>query len=235
MPTPPARSAADATADAATDAATDARDTGAPVLTPASPWRVILTDAQPPLPWRNGLGLTRELWAWPSAADWAVRLSVADIGADAAFSAFPGVTRWFTVLAGAGVELTVDDQTHHQTRASAPLRFAGEAAVDCRLVAGPTRDLNLMLRGCAGGLEPVTVGRPWQADDGALRHGLFSAVAGRCHIGANTAITLPARALLLIDGAPQPLRFEPDPCTPSAPRGAAPGWWWQAGPMTPSL
>jgi hypothetical protein len=30
-------------------------------------------------PWRNGGGLTRELWTWPSAEGWWVRVSVADI------------------------------------------------------------------------------------------------------------------------------------------------------------
>lgn len=205
--------------------------------TSAPPWRVVLCDAQPPQPWRNGLGLTRELWAWPSAADWAVRLSVADIGADAPFSAFPGVTRWFGVLAGAGVDLQLDGRTRRLTRASAPLRFAGDVPVDCRLVDGPTRDLNLMLRGCGGELLHVTPGQPWSADARALQHGLFSAVAGRCHLDADTSIDLPARTLLIRHGAPTALRFEPeadrlDPTDTDA--DASAGWWWQAGPMAPT-
>ena len=31
------------------------------------------------VPWRNGVGRTRELLAWPTAADWLVRVSVAEI------------------------------------------------------------------------------------------------------------------------------------------------------------
>ena len=51
--------------------------------------------------WRNGGGRTRELLAWPDAADWKVRVSVADVESDGPFSAFPGVQRWFAVLEGA--------------------------------------------------------------------------------------------------------------------------------------
>ena len=54
-----------------------------------------------PQRWRNGAGFTRELLAWPSAGDWQLRISVADIDADAGFSVFPGVERWFSVVEGA--------------------------------------------------------------------------------------------------------------------------------------
>ena len=60
--------------------------------------------------WRNGAGVTRELLARPSAADWRVRVSVADIDRDGPFSAYPGVERWFTVLKGTGVDLAIDGQ-----------------------------------------------------------------------------------------------------------------------------
>ena len=44
--------------------------------------------------WRNGLGWTREILRLPAQGDdWALRLSVAEIEQDAAFSAFPGVER----------------------------------------------------------------------------------------------------------------------------------------------
>ena len=59
-----------------------------------------------PQAWRNGGGSTRELLAWPAGADWRVRVSVAEIGADGPFSAFDGVERWFAVLSGAGVVLS---------------------------------------------------------------------------------------------------------------------------------
>lgn len=104
----------------------------------------------PPQPWRNGGGLTRELLAWPSAADWAVRISVARIDRDGAFSSFAGLQRWFAVLQGHGVRLQLPQGPVTQTAASEPLAFDGEAAPMCTLLDGATEDLNLMARRDAG-------------------------------------------------------------------------------------
>ena len=110
---------------------------------------VTLAD-RPYVPWRNGGGRTRELLAWPSADDWLVRVSVADIEADGPFSPFPGVDRCFAVLEGAGVELALPDGPVRLQRGQAGVAFAGEAAPGCTLLGGPTRDLNLMVRRDAG-------------------------------------------------------------------------------------
>jgi hypothetical protein len=119
-----------------------------------------------PQPWRNGGGVTHELLAWPSAADWQLRLSVADIERDGPFSSFPGVQRWFCVLQGEGVLLEFNGQNKRLRLGDAPLGFDGAAAPGCLLLAGPTRDLNLMLRGLQageqGGLVPVR-SPPWPA------------------------------------------------------------------------
>ena len=96
--------------------------------------------------WRNGGGRTRELLAWPAANDWLVRVSVAEIACDGPFSAYAGIDRWFAVLDGAGVVLTLPQGEVMLQAGSAPVAFAGEAAPGCRLIAGPTLDLNLMLR-----------------------------------------------------------------------------------------
>jgi uncharacterized protein len=97
-------------------------------------------------PWRNGGGRTRELLAWPSAAAWQVRVSVAGIDADGPFSPYPGIDRWFAVLSGAGVVLALPQGAIALGPASAAVAFAGETAPDCRLIDGPTQDLNRMLR-----------------------------------------------------------------------------------------
>ncbi len=96
--------------------------------------------------WRNGGGRTRELLAWPSAADWQVRVSVAEIEADGPFSAFAGIDRCFAVLAGSGVVLSLPGGERRLTTGDDAAAFPGEAAPMCRLIAGPTRDLNLMVR-----------------------------------------------------------------------------------------
>jgi environmental stress-induced protein Ves len=100
--------------------------------------------------WRNGGGRTRELLAWPTPQDWLVRVSVAEIEADGPFSAFDGVDRCFAVLGGAGVVLSLPRGEVRLHAGDPALAFPGEAAPLCRLIAGPTRDLNLMTRRSAG-------------------------------------------------------------------------------------
>jgi hypothetical protein len=75
---------------------------------------------------------------------------VAEIEADGPFSPFPGVDRCFAVLEGAGVELAWPTRAVRLTDADDALAFPGESAPRCRLMGGPTRDLNLMLRRGAG-------------------------------------------------------------------------------------
>lgn len=118
-------------------------------------WNQVRLDSVAPTPWHNGGGVTRELLAWPQAADWRVRISVAEITQDGPFSPFDGVQRWFAVLAGAGVRLQIGDMTHALTATSPPFGFDGALAPQCELVAGPTLDFNLMLKGCAGRMERV--------------------------------------------------------------------------------
>lgn len=124
--------------------------------------RLLRAGAVDAAPWRNGGGVTRELLAWPNAADWRVRISVAEIEADGPFSAFDGVLRWFAVLHGAGVVLGANGIERRLTPASAPLRFDGAQAPACRLIDGATRDLNLMLRyGTQGVLQRAVSGEHW--------------------------------------------------------------------------
>ena len=132
----------------------------------------------PPQPWKNGGGVTRELLRWPAAGPWRLRLSVADIAADGPFSAFPGVTRWFAVLDGAGVVLTFADGERTLRPGDAPLCFDGAAAPGCRLIAGPTVDLNLMLQGTGGALLPARQGDPVPAWP---QVGFFAASNRRLH------------------------------------------------------
>lgn len=109
-------------------------------------WHLISLASAAPAPWRNGGGVTRELAAQPDGAGWTWRISVAEVAASGPFSRFAGVQRWFAVLGGAGVVLKLPDAEHRLTLASAPLSFDGEQPVECELLHGPTRDLNLMVR-----------------------------------------------------------------------------------------
>ena len=70
-------------------------------------WQVVSLGDVEPKPWRNGGGVTRELLAWPAADEWRLRLSIADIERNGPFSFYPAAERWFAVMEGRGVMLTV--------------------------------------------------------------------------------------------------------------------------------
>ncbi|WP_244672163.1 HutD family protein, partial [Xanthomonas phaseoli] len=55
--------------------------------------------------WRNQLGWTREILRLGNTAQWALRLSIAEIEQDAAFSAFAGIDRELVLLRGNGMRL----------------------------------------------------------------------------------------------------------------------------------
>ncbi|MBS0508075.1 MAG: HutD family protein [Proteobacteria bacterium] len=104
-----------------------------------------------PTPWKNGGGATRELACWPPGAgtgafDW--RVSVASVAASGPFSAYPGVERQIMLLAGDGFHLQAPGGAldHRLDQPWQPLAFAGELAVQCRLLGGASTDFNLMLR-----------------------------------------------------------------------------------------
>jgi environmental stress-induced protein Ves len=118
-------------------------------------WHRIPLDRVSPTPWRNGGGTTRELVAFPVREHWHWRVSVADIAQDGPFSSFEGVQRWFAVLQGSGVRLSVGGAEHTLTAESPPLAFDGAAATNCRMVNGATQDFNLMVRQGRGSLQRI--------------------------------------------------------------------------------
>lgn len=128
-------------------------------------WQIVRLADVVPQAWKNGGGSTRELLAWPSGADWRVRLSVATVMADGPFSHFEGVQRWFAVLQGDGVRLSVDGTATELRAASPPFSFAGAAQTSCALLGGPTLDFNLMLRGATGQLLRVNQQYSQKTDD----------------------------------------------------------------------
>ena len=105
--------------------------------------------------WKNNGGWTTEL-ARSGGDDFRWRISVAEIESDGPFSAFPGVERDLLLLDGSGIELDIDDAPARRiVQRFERVRFAGEASVQCRLVAGPTRDFNVMARRDAARAEVV--------------------------------------------------------------------------------
>jgi environmental stress-induced protein Ves len=99
------------------------------------------------MPWRNGGGWSTEIARHPAgedAFDW--RVSIAEIGADGPFSAFDGCERSLVLLEGAGMEVRIDGAPSLVDRRGQVLAFDGAAAVQCRLLDGPTRDFNVITR-----------------------------------------------------------------------------------------
>ncbi len=119
-------------------------------------WHTVRLADVAPTPWKNGGGTTRELLAWPSATDWQIRLSVAEVAASGPFSSFAQTERWFAVLSGAGVRLDVGGTVTEQRCDSAPFCFDGAVPTTCSLIDGPTTDFNLMLRGYKGAMRCVS-------------------------------------------------------------------------------
>lgn len=99
------------------------------------------------MPWRNGGGVTHELWKeGEGSCGFALRLSIAEVGEDGPFSRFPGVDRTISLLDGAGFTLTRSDGVVVAFRApGVPFAFAGEDAWDCALTDGAVRDFNVMV------------------------------------------------------------------------------------------
>lgn len=135
------------------------------------------------MPWRNGRGATTELAAGPEGApldafEW--RLSIAEVMGDAEFSPFPGCDRVITVIAGEGMALEVDGK-RHRLLPLRPFHFAGEARVTSRLLGGPARAFNLMLRrrACAGEVELMPQGGAALAGD---ERGLVHVVRGAAEL-----------------------------------------------------
>lgn len=102
------------------------------------------------MPWKNGLGITREVISRPASDglggfDW--RISLANVMASGPFSIFAGIDRTIAVLEGDGMQLTVDGRREPPLLVeSMPFVFSGDAEVQADCLGGETLDLNVMSR-----------------------------------------------------------------------------------------
>jgi environmental stress-induced protein Ves len=102
-------------------------------------------------PWKNGFGVSRIIAEAPPGAGFdalAWQVSSTEFGADCPFSSLPGLDRQFTVISGAGVELSCAEPGIVQRIDSlyAPYAFRGDWRTHCRLLDGPVRIFNVMTR-----------------------------------------------------------------------------------------
>lgn len=95
-------------------------------------------------PWRNGGGTTHEIFREGTADAFTFRLSIADVERPGPFSVFSGVDRWIALLEGKGFALHRGELSRTIEHPLVPFRFSGDDAIECTLIDGPVRDLNVM-------------------------------------------------------------------------------------------
>lgn len=111
--------------------------------------QILRHDGYKRMPWKNGLGVTEEVIAFPPGSDLASfgwRLSIAHVGADGPFSVFAGIDRTIALLDGDGLMLDLPGQTVELSRRGEPFAFSGDLEIASRNRGGPTVDLNIMTR-----------------------------------------------------------------------------------------
>lgn len=175
------------------------------------------------MPWRNGGGVTRELLAWPDPHDWLLRASVADIHASGPFSKFPGVDRWFAVLAGGAVSIeTAGAAPRELTAAHTALHvFPGDAETYCTALGVATRDFNLMARRGRVRLRQRPLRDSALLETTAAGAGLFVTQAANVGEDSGPVATLPAMALAWWENPQRQRRVL------RAAAGEVRGWWFE--------
>lgn len=95
-------------------------------------------------PWKNGKGMTTELWRLERDGQLLVRLSRAAVVEDGPFSLFPGIERNLTVLTGPGFRLT-GPAINLRCDPLVPVAFPGDVAVLASETGGQqSDDFNVM-------------------------------------------------------------------------------------------
>lgn len=99
-----------------------------------------------PRPWKNGRGVTRNLFDDSSGAeDWTWRVSIAEITGTQPYSSYPGLRRGQVALGPGDVDLTINDRTV-TLAPEGIVTFDGEDAVTARPSEVGFLDLNVMTR-----------------------------------------------------------------------------------------
>lgn len=95
-------------------------------------------------PWKNGRGVTVEMWRLEQDGKLLVRLSRASVVEDGAFSVFPGIERNLTVISGQGFRLR-GEGVDLRCAPLVPVAFAGDVEVAAVETGGQrSDDFNVM-------------------------------------------------------------------------------------------
>jgi environmental stress-induced protein Ves len=143
------------------------------------------------MPWKNGGGVTTEIWVSPQGSglagepfDW--RVSIAYVASDGPFSTFSGYDRHIMLLDGEGMRLESEENGAIDLIRYRPAAFSGDWTVTGKLIDGPVRDFNLMVarRFGRGSLSCQTLTAPLPLfGDGSAR--LIHAIDGELSLGGH--------------------------------------------------
>ena len=100
------------------------------------------------IPWKNGGGVTKELFYIPhpeNPSQFIFRLSIASVKDSGPFSVFTGIDRILLLLKGSGLILKKgNEEKIHLNKNLEPLSFPGEESIHSELISGPVTDFNVM-------------------------------------------------------------------------------------------
>lgn len=130
-----------------------------------------------PTPWKNGMGVGRNIAVWPrqTEGEFDVLIATAELSGTVPFSSYPGVDRSLFVTAGSLLLKSANRETV-LSRESEPLVFAGEEEIIGTAIGGETmQDFNLLSkRGVVhhtlARWEVPALGREITASDSLLIH-----------------------------------------------------------------
>lgn len=94
--------------------------------------------------WKNGRGVTREIFRSPVEGEFDWRISMADLRDSGAFSQFPGIDRHLLLWEGEAVELHWPDRSL-KLNPGEVVQFSGDEPCSANVVA-PSTDLNVMVK-----------------------------------------------------------------------------------------
>jgi len=140
------------------------------------------------MPWKNGGGVTRELFRLGPPEAMQLRLSQATVSRSGPFSAYPGLARHLVLLEGEGLALTLNGRPVLLDSPHAVFHFQGEDRVEAKLITGPVEDFNVMIDRGYGNAE-VTVLETTHAQVPMGRHTfLYLPAAQRLWVGFNEGL-----------------------------------------------
>jgi environmental stress-induced protein Ves len=136
------------------------------------------------MPWKNGGGVTTEIFASPPAGNFDWRVSIARVNGDGPFSTFIGYERHIMTLAGEGMRLEVEGRGRFDLEPFKPFSFSGDIRVSGSLQNGPVLDFNLMVRRDfgRGALSVLDCNAGHRLGSGPSLH-LVHVIKGECEIG----------------------------------------------------